>query len=519
MISLLKALATISGLTLLSRITGLLRDLLIARFFGASGATDAFFLAFSLPNLLRRLFAEGAFSQAFVPILGEYKNQRGTDETRVLIDDVATVLLVVLMVITALGVVAAPLIIYVAAPGFADEPERFSLAVNMLRVMWPYILLISLVAFASGILNTYSRFAIPAVTPVLLNLSFIAGMLWFAHYFSPPIMVLAAAVLAGGVAQLALQWLALRRVGLWPRLRWNIRLAWRDPGVRRLIRQMGPAVLGVSVAQISLVINRIFQSFLETGSISWLFYADRLMEFPTALLGVALGTVLLPFLSKAHAQSNVSEYNALLDWGLRLTFLLALPAAVALAVLAQPLIATLFHHGRFNARDVVMSAQALIAYAVGLLGLISVKVLAPGFYAKQDIRTPVKIALWILMLTQLMNLAFIGWLKHAGLALSISLAACLNATLLYRGLRQRGLYVPCAGWPVFLMKLGVALLLFGGALYFLQAPVAWLEMQTMPWRRAGLLAAVIIAGAAWYFCLLLILGFRLHHFRRRVSSS
>jgi putative peptidoglycan lipid II flippase len=283
--NLLKVLATVSSLTLLSRVTGLIRDLLVARFFGASAATDAFFLAFSLPNLLRRLFAEGAFSQAFVPILGEYKNSRGEEQTRILIDDVATLLFWMLMLVTAIGVIAAPLIIYIVAPGFADEPERFSLAVQMLRIMWPYILLISLVAFAGGILNTYSRFSIPAFTPVLLNVSFIVAMLGFAHFFHPPIYVLAWAVLAGGVAQLLLQWSALRRIGKLPRIRWNLRRAWADEGVKRILRQMGPAVLGVSVAQISIVINRIFQSFLETGSISWLFYADRLMEFPTALLG------------------------------------------------------------------------------------------------------------------------------------------------------------------------------------------------------------------------------------------
>jgi putative peptidoglycan lipid II flippase len=513
--NLLKALATVSGLTLLSRISGLVRDLLVARYFGASGATDAFFLAFSLPNLLRRLFAEGAFSQAFVPILGEYKNTRGEEQTRILVDDVATLLFWILTLVTAIGVIAAPLIIYIVAPGFADEPERFSLAVQMLRIMWPYILLISLVAFAGGILNTYSRFSIPAFTPVLLNLSFIVAMLGFAHFFHPPIYVLAWAVLAGGVAQLLLQWSALKRIGKLPRIRWNLRGAWTDEGVKRILRQMGPAVLGVSVAQISIVINRIFQSFLETGSISWLFYADRLMEFPTGMLGVALGTILIPFLTKAHVEQDHSSYNQLMDWGLRLTFLLALPASVALAVLSLPLIATLFHHGQFSARDALMSAQALTAYAVGLLGLISVKVLAPAFYAKQDIRTPVKIAVLVLMLTQLMNLAFIGWLKHAGLALSISLAACINAALLYSVLRKRGVYQPAAGWRTFLLKLGVVLIVFGAALYWAQSLVPWLQLAAQPWQRAVFLGLMVVGGALLYFALLYVLGFRLKDFRRR----
>jgi putative peptidoglycan lipid II flippase len=419
------------------------------------------------------------------------------------------------MLVTLMGVISAPLIIYIVAPGFSGEPERFSLAVQMLRIMWPYILLISLVAFASGILNTYSRFSIPAFTPVLLNLSFIVAMLGFAHYFHPPIYVLAWAVLAGGVAQLVLQWAALKRMGKLPRIRWNLRRSWADEGVKRILRQMAPAVLGVSVAQISLVINRIFQSFLETGSISWLFYADRLMEFPTALLGVALGTILLPFLTRAHAQQDQASYNQLLDWGLRLTFLLALPAAVALAVLSLPLIATLFQHGQFSARDAVMSAQALTAYAIGLVGLISVKVLAPGFYAKQDIKTPVKIALVVLVLTQLMNLAFIGWLKHAGLALSISLAACINAALLYSGLRQRGVYQPAPGWRIFLFKLFVALAIFGVTLYWAQSLVPWLQLAAQPWQRAAFLGLLVTGGALLYFALLFVSGFRLKDFRRR----
>ncbi|MFO0152393.1 MAG: murein biosynthesis integral membrane protein MurJ, partial [Burkholderiales bacterium] len=329
------------------------------------------------------------------------------------------------------------------------------------------------------------------------------------------IYVLAWAVLAGGVAQLLLQWAALKRIGKLPRIRWDLRRAWTDEGVKRILRQMAPAVLGVSVAQISLVINRIFQSFLETGSISWLFYADRLMEFPTALLGVALGTILLPFLTKAHAQQDQSSYNELLDWGLRLTFLLALPASVALGILSLPLIATLFQHGQFSARDTIMSAQALTAYALGLLGLISVKVLAPAFYAKQDIKTPVKIAVLVLMLTQLMNLAFIGWLKHAGLALSISLAACINAALLYAGLRKRGIYLPAPGWAWFLLKLLVALTVFGAALYWAQSLVPWLQLAAQPLQRAFFLGLIVVGGALLYFTLLFMLGFRLKDFRRR----
>src|SRR5688572_16195577 len=415
--NLLKAVATVSSMTLISRILGFVRDLVIARVFGAGFVTDAFFVAFKLPNFLRRLFAEGAFSQAFVPVLAEYKNRRGEVETRLLVDRVATTLAGALFLVTLAGVVAAPLVIYVTAPGFAATPAKFDLTVDLLRVTFPYIFFISLVALAGGILNTHSRFSVPAVTPALLNLSFIGFALWGAPHFDPPVKALAWAVFAGGVAQLALQVPFLARIGLLPRFRLEL----RDEGVRRILRQMGPAVFGVSIGQISLVINVIFASFLATGSVSWLYYADRLMEFPTALLGVALGTVLLPSLSRHHTEQAGEDYSKLLDWGLRLALMLALPAACALALLAVPLIATLFYYGEFSAHAVEMTRDALIAYSVGLLGLILVKVLAPGFYAKQNIRTPVRIAIIALVATQVMNLILVWPLQHVGLALSISL--------------------------------------------------------------------------------------------------
>ena len=343
--NLFRALATVSGMTLISRVLGFVRDAVIAAVFGAGLATDAFFVAFRIPNLLRRLFAEGAFSQAFVPILAEYRTKHGGDATRQLVDRVATVLVLALVVAAALGVAAAAVVVYVTAPGFAANAEKFDLTVAMLRITFPYILFISLVSLAAGILNTWSRFAVPAFTPTLLNVAFIVGALLFARHFEPPVLVLAWAVLAGGVLQLALQIPALARIGMLPRPR----LGLGDPGVRRILVLMGPAVIGVSAGQINLLLNTIFASTLPTGSVSWLYYADRLMEFPTGLLGVALGTVLLPSLAKAFADGAREEYSGLLDWGLRLTFLLAVPAAVALAVLATPLIATLFFHGRFGA--------------------------------------------------------------------------------------------------------------------------------------------------------------------------
>ena len=459
--NLLKALATVSGMILLSRILGFVRDFVIARVFGAGMMTDAFFVAFKLPNLLRRLFAEGAFSQAFVPILGEYKNKNGDFEAKHLIDRVATLLFLVLLGVTLLGMVGAPLLVYVSAPGFTDVPDKFALTVTLTRITFPYILFMSLVALAGGILNTWSRFAVPAFTPVLLNVAMIGMALFAVPHFSQPVMALGWAVFLGGALQLAFQLPSLKRIGMLPRFV----LDWRDEGVRRILKLMAPAVVGVSVSQISLLINTIFASFLDTGSVSWLYYADRLMEFPAGLLGAALGTILLPSLAKYHASDNTEEYSKLLDWGLRLTFLLAAPAAVALAIIAVPLIATLFHHGAFTAHDVLMTRNALVAYSIGLLGMILVKVLAPGFYARQNIRTPVKIGILTLGMTQALNLALIGWLQHAGLALAIGLAACLNAALLYRGLRRHAIYTPQPGWLAFYGKLALALLCMGSVLW------------------------------------------------------
>ena len=522
--NLLKALATVSSMTFVSRILGFVRDVLIARLFGAGLVTDAFFVAFRIPNLLRRLFAEGAFSQAFVPVLSEYRTRRGDSETKLLVDRTATLLTLALLAASALGVAAAPLIIYVSAPGFAATPAKFELTVAMLRITFPYILFISLVSLAGGLLNTWSRFAIPALTPALLNLAFIFGALFFAPYFEPPVMVLAWAVFAGGALQLALQVPALARIGMLPRPR----LAFTDPGVRRILLLMGPSVLGVSVAQVSLLINTIIASFLGDGRVSWLYYADRLMEFPTALLGVALGTVLLPSLSKYHSASDEGEYSRLLDWGLRLTFILAAPAAVALALLSVPLVATLFHYGQFGEQDLWMTRQALIAYSAGLLGLILVKVLAPGFYARQNIATPVRIAVLTLIATQVMNAVFILSLKqgglelatgigpHAGLALAIGLGACLNAGLLYHKLRQHGIYQPRPGWGAFALKIGAALAAMGLVLWLAMGPTPWWLAASGAVRAAALTGLVLLGGAA-YFASLWLLGFRLGDFSRRAA--
>jgi putative peptidoglycan lipid II flippase len=508
--NLLRALATVSSLTMVSRVLGYLRDFLIARLFGASLATDAFFVAFKIPNLLRRMFAEGAFSQAFVPVLSGYKNRDGVEETRALIDRVTTLLFLALVIVAALGMALAPIIVYLTAPGFAADPQKFQLTVTMLRITFPYIAFISLVALAAGILNTWNRFSVPAITPALLNLSFIFAALFFADRFAQPVMVLAWAVFVGGALQLAFQVPFLVRLGLMPR--W--RLDWKHPGVRRILTLMAPAAFGVSVSQVSLLINQIFASFLITGSISWLYYADRLMELPAGVLGVALGTILLPSLSKYHAAGNEAEYSRLLDWGLRMTFLLALPSAVALAVLALPLIATLFHYGRFTASDAFLTRQALIAYSIGLVGMMAVKILAPGFYARQNIATPVKIGVFTLVVTQLMNLAFVGPLKHAGLALAIGLGACLNAALLFHLLRKDKVYVPQAGWAIFFLKIAASVGVMAVVLFTTMGETRW--WLGVGWHlKLSAILGLVVLGSVTYGACLLAFGFRPRDFSRR----
>lgn len=539
--NLLRAAATVSGLTLLSRVTGLVRENLTASIFGASALTDAFFVAFRLPNLLRRLFAEGAFSQAFVPILAEARQhaqvadaakaqaaqadaangaQAGPapdprGEIGSLLDHVATVLFWVLVVVTIAGVAAAPVLVLAIAGGLARDPAAFDAAVVMTRWMFPYVLLISMVALAAGILNTWRRFAVPAVTPVLLNLSFIGAALWLTPLFDPPIYALAAGVLIGGVAQLAVQVPALARLRLLPRVGLNLRAALSDPRVRRVLRLMGPAVLAVSVAQISLVINTHIASRLAAGSVSWITYGDRLMEFPSALLGVAMGSVLLPSLSAANSAGRGEEYRALLDWGLRLTVMLALPCAVAMAVAAVPLTALLFNYGKFDAHDVAMTAQTIVAYSVGLLGIVAIKILAPGFYAKQDIRTPVKIALAVLAATQLMNLVLVPLIAHAGLALSISLGALLNALLLLAGLARRRIWRPLPGWGAIWARTLAGSLALAGWLAWATQAADWTGSGMGALPRAGLVLGMVALGGSLYLGTLFLLGARPRDFTRR----
>ena len=510
---LLRALSTVSGMTLLSRITGLARESLKAAAFGAGLQMDAFEAAFRLPNILRRLFAEGAFSQAFVPVFAEYRRQRGDAETKALVGRVGTLLALVLLIVSVIGILAAPWLVYLLASGFKDTPGKVDLTAQMIRIVFPYIFFVSLVSLAGGVLNVYRRFAIPAFTPVLLNLGIIGAAIFLAPYCDPPITALAWGVLIGGVAQLVLQIRPLIAIGMFPRPRFD----WRDEGVRRVLLAMGPAVIGVSAAQISALINTQLAAMLGNGRISWITYADRLMEFPGALLGVALGTVLLPSLAKHHADENPAEYSSLLDWGLRLAFLLALPAAVALWVLATPMIATLYQYGKFTVNDVMQTRDALLGYSVGLLGLILVKILAPGFYARLDMKTPVKIAFATVLFAQTLAWILMYRIGHAGLTLSTSLGACLNAGLLFWFLKRRGIYTPRAGWLQFVSRQVVALFALAAVLIWIVGP-ATLWLNATLWAKVARLAWVCTAGAGTYFGALWLLGFRLSDFDRREAE-
>lgn len=519
--SLFKSVSLVSLLTLASRITGLVRELLMAATFGASALTDAFNVAFRIPNLFRRLFAEGAFSQAFVPVLAATREQEGEAATRQLIDRIATVLAWALTWTCVLGVLGAPWLVWAMASGLQQNPDGYASAVVMTRWMFPYIAFMSMVALAAGVLNTWRRFAVPAATPVLLNLAMIMAAAWgaplFADWGIQPIYAMVVGVMLGGALQLGVQIPALRRLGMLPRVSWRwsaLREAWSYPGTQRVTRLMLPALLGVSVAHISLLINTQIASHLRTGSVSWLTYADRLMEFPTALLGVALGVVLLPQLAAAKGGADAERFSALIDWGLRLVVVLAVPSAVALLVFAQPLVAVLYHYGAFTGADVQQTASALMGYGAGLLGLVAIKVLAPGFYAQQDIRTPVKIAVVVLLLTQVMNWFLVPIFAHAGLALAIGLGALVNAGWLLVGLIRRGSYRPTPGWGRLGLQVVAASALMAVFLLFMASEVKWLSYDGQALRRVAWLGLSVLAAAALYFTALVLSGMNLRRLTR-----
>jgi putative peptidoglycan lipid II flippase len=513
-LKLLKSTVSVGSATIVSRILGFVRDIVFARYFGVSGATDAFFLAFKIPNFMRRLFAEGSFSLAFVPVLSEVREKGSRKELRELIDNVTGTLAGVLLIITAIGVLAAPVVLAVFAPGWLIEgrPE-FWLSAGMLRITFPYVLLISLTALAGGILNTFERFLVPALTPVLLNVSLIAATVLLSGHMDVPVKALAWGVLAAGVAQLLIQVPALKRLGVMPRPRWG----WRHSGVRKILRLMIPTLIGSSVAQVNLLLDMVIATFLVSGSVTWLYYSDRLMEFPLGVFGVALSTVILPNLSRKFATQNPRAFSATLDWSLRLAMIITLPAALGLAVLAKPILITLFQYGAFQMSDVDMSALSLAAYALGLPAFIAVKVLAPGFYARQDTKTPVKIAITAMVSNMLLNFLFVGTLllvgfsgPHTGLALASSVAAYVNAALLYRSLRRQKAYRPEPGWAqvagaVVLGSLAMVIVLiwqYGEIQQWVDAPAI---------ARAGRLTGLIAFSMLVYGLVIIAGGLRKQH--------
>ena len=504
--SLFKSASVVSLWTLASRITGLVRQLIIAAMFGAGPMTDAFMVAFRIPNLLRRLFAEGAFAQAFVPVLAASKERDGEAATRVLIDQVASVLLWALIITCVIGIAATPLLVWAMASGLQQTPRAFEVSVLMTRLMFPYIAFMSLVALCSSVLNTWRKFAIPAATPVLLNVAMIAAAWGLAPQLKlrgiEPIYSLAAGVMLGGMMQLGMQLLALKKLALLPKFAWNPRTAGAfiaQPAIKNILTLMLPALLGVSVAQISLLINTQIASHLQSGSVSWLGFADLLMEFPTAMLGVALGVVLMPQLAAAKASGDSEKFSAMIDWGLRLVVLLAVPCMVALLCFATPLVAVLYHYGAFKGTDVSQVALALMGYGTGLLGLVAIKVLAPAYYARQDIKTPVKIAIVVLIFTQILNVFLVPRMLHAGLTLSIGLGALLNALWLLTGLLRSKNYVPSKGWGLFSIQVLAASSLLAVFLLWSAQAVDWVAMQNNYMQRIGLLAGVLIASGAIYF--------------------
>jgi putative peptidoglycan lipid II flippase len=507
---LLTATTVVGFMTTLSRITGLARDIAFSAWFGSSPIMEAFIVAFRIPNLMRRFFAEGAFSQAFVPVISEYRTQKSDAETRELVSHVAGTLGIALFVVSAVGVVAAPLLVLAFAPGFVGRDGQFGLAVDMLRFTFPYILFVSLTAFAGSVLNSHGRFAVAAFTPVLLNVVMIVFAGLVGPMLDEPALGLAGGVFTAGVVQLAFQLPFLKRIGLLPRPR----VSFRHEGVRRILRLMVPAVFGSSVMQISILLDTLIASFLAAGSVSWLYYSDRLIEFPLGVLGIALATVILPRLSEHHAAKSAQTFSDTLDWALKLVVVIGVPAAVALALLAEPLMATLFLRGEFTQRDVEMAAASLRAYAPGLLGFILVKVLAPGYFARQDTRTPVRAGLQSLALGMVLAGAFVlvllqtGWAPaHAGIAAATACAALANSALLLLGLQKHGVYRAGPGWAALSWRVAapsaaMALALVGGA----ALAGDWFAMSTL--ERVASLAALVVGGAAVYFLACYLVGLR-----------
>ncbi|NRA19683.1 MAG: murein biosynthesis integral membrane protein MurJ [Oceanospirillaceae bacterium] len=505
--SLLRSSLVVGIMTMLSRVLGLARDVVVANAFGASGSADAFFVAFKIPNFLRRLFAEGAFAQAFVPVLSEYRTQRDLLAVQGLVNRVAGNLGFILLIITIGAVLAAPVLTAIFAPGFYLHAEqKFALASQMLAITFPYLMLISLTAFAGSILNSYGHFVVPAFTPVLLNLSLIGSAIFLSPYFEEPIVALAWGVLMAGAVQLLFQFPFLMRIKLMPKPV----IDWQDPGVKRIMTLMIPALFGVSVAQINLLLDTVLATFLQTGSVSWLYYSDRLAELPLGVFAIAISTVILPSLSRNSAEASMDTFSVTLDWALRMILLIGLPSALALFLLAEPLLATLFGHGSMTETDIVMSAQSLRAYSCGLLAFMLIKVLAPGYFARQDVKTPVKIAIIAMVANMVFNLVLIFPFAHVGLAAATSMSAFLNAGLLLYGLLKIGVFKWQPGW----MLVGVRLLVACTVLVFL---ILWLSADLQQWLSWGVwqrithMSVLVGVGSGGYVLTLILLGMRKRH--------
>jgi len=502
---LFKSTAVVSSMTMISRILGFIRDMMFARLFGAGAGMDAFFVAFKIPNFLRRLFAEGAFAQAFVPVLSDYKEQGGKAALRHFIDRTAGTLAIILMLTTIVGMLAAPYLIMVFAPGFAWEGEQYELAVQLLRITFPYLFFISCVAFAGGILNSFGKFAVPAFTPVFLNICLIAAAIWLAPLMEQPVVALAFGVFFAGMVQLIFQFPALKQLGLVPRLHFGF----KDSGVKRILKLMVPALFGVSITQINLLLDTLIASFLVTGSISWLYYSDRLVEFPLGIFGIALATVILPSLSKNHAANDHQAFSKALDWGLKLVVLIGVPASLGLMMLAEPMISTLFQYHEFGTYDVYMAGRSLQAYSLGLLGFILVKILVPGFTSRKDMKTPVRFGIYAMVANMILNIAFVFPLAHAGLALATSLGAFFNASLLLFSLLKTGYYLPSKGWRIFILRVILAASAMAALLYHCVDTDLWFAWNML--ERGLNLGLWIALGAAVYGIMLLLSGLRLRH--------
>ena len=515
---LLRSSLVVSSMTMISRVLGLVRDVCLAVMLGAAGNADAFFVAFKIPNFFRRLFAEGAFSQAFVPVLAEYYTRDGIGGLRHLADRVVAALGGSLLLFVSFAVLGAPLVAMIFAPGFYDDPVKYELTADLIRITFPYLLFISLTGFCGAILNSLGRFAVPAFTPVLLNLSLISAAVWLVPRVDEPAYALAWGVFVAGLVQLLFQWPSLMRLGVTPHPRWDS----GDAGVRKVLKLMLPALFGVSVSQINLLLDTVIASFLPDGSVSWLYFSDRMVEFPLGVFGIAIATVILPSLSRNHSGDQGQAFAATLDWAVRCVFIIALPAAVALVVLAEPILATIFMHGKLTVLDVEMASLSLQAYALGLIAFMLIKVLAPGYFSRQDTTTPMRIGVVAMVANMVLNLAFVlplyhfFGIGHVGLALATSASACLNAGLLWRGLYRDGVYRFRRSFFAAVLRVGLASALMGAVLFWYKGDLAsWVPLSW--WQRALQVAVLCGGGLSVYIAGLLLLGMRPQQFRMRAQ--